>query len=210
MTLETDKSLGGVGAILLVIGTIPFAGFYTGILAIVGLILVLISLKGLSSYYSESGIFNNALYAFIIAIVGGIVSIVAIVTAAIGFLDKIGFHPSNWTDPTVWRNFNWSNISWDTVSPYIAAIVLSLVMLFVFAIVTAIFLRRSLNSLSSKSGVGMFGTARLMILIGAVLTIILVGFIILWVAMILLAVAFFSIKTQAAQPTAPGPPPAQR
>jgi len=45
----------------------------------------------------------------------------------------------------------------------------------------------------------MFGTAGLMILIGAVLTIVLVGFILLWVAMILLAVAFFSIKTQPAQ-----------
>lgn len=210
MTLETDKSLGGVGAILLVIGTIPFAGAYTGILALVGLILVLIAMKGLSSYYSDSSIFNNALYAIIIAIVGGIVSIVAIVTAAIGFLDKIGMHPSNWTDPMVWQKFDWTSVKWDTVTPYIAAILLSLVMLFVFAIVTAIFLRRSLSNLAQKSGVGMFGTAGLMMLIGAVLTIVLVGFILLWVAMILLAVAFFSIRTQPAQPTAPAPTQTQR
>jgi uncharacterized membrane protein len=205
MTLETDKSLGGVGAILLVIGTIPFAGFYTGILALIGLILVLIAMKGLSSYYSDLSIFNNALYAIIIAIVGAVVSIIAIVTAAVGFLDKIGIPPSNWTDPTVWQKFDWSTVKWDTVTSYIAAILLSLVMLFVFAIVTAIFLRRSLNSLASKSGVGMFGTAGLLILIGAVLTIVLVGFILLWVAMILLAVAFFSIRPQPAQPTPPAP-----
>jgi uncharacterized membrane protein len=76
-------------------------------------------------------------------------------------------------------------------------------MLFVFAIVTAIFLRRSLKSLASKDGVYMFGTAGLMILIGAVLTIVLVGFILLWVAMILVAVAFFSIRTQNMKQTPP-------
>jgi len=210
MTLETDKSLGGVGAILLVIGTIPFAGVYTGILALVGLILVLIAIKGLSNYYNDSSIFNNALYAIIIAIVGGIVSIVAVVTSAIDLLDKIGIHPSNWTDWSMLQKFDWTSVKWDTITSYVTVILLSLVMLFVFAIVTAIFLRRSLNSLSSRSGVGMFGTAGLMILIGAVLTIVLVGFILLWVAMILLAVAFFSIKTQPAQPTAPAPTQTQR
>lgn len=205
MTLETDKSLGGVGAILLVIGTIPFAGAYTGILALVGLILVLIAMKGLSNYYKDSSIFNNALYGIIIAIVGGILFIVAVVTSAIGLLDKIGIHPSNWTDWSMLQKFDWSSVKVDTIMPYVAAILLSLVMLFVFAIVTAIFLRRSLTSLSSRSGVGMFGTAGLMILIGAVLTIVLVGFILLWVAMILLAVAFFSIRAQPAQPTVPAP-----
>jgi uncharacterized membrane protein len=46
-------------------------------------------------------------------------------------------------------------------------------------------------------------------LIGAILTIILVGFILIWIAWILIAVGFFSIKTTAAQPpaAAPQPPP---
>jgi len=49
--------------------------------------------------------------------------------------------------------------------------------------------------LIARAHVGMFGTAGLMILIGAVQTIVLFGFILLWVAMILLVVAFFSIRT---------------
>ena len=53
---------------------------------------------------------------------------------------------------------------------------------------------------SEKTGVGLFGTTGLLILIGAVLTIIGIGFILLWIALILLTVSFFSIKTQAAQP----------
>ncbi|MEE9601039.1 MAG: DUF996 domain-containing protein [Thermoplasmata archaeon] len=86
----------------------------------------------------------------------------------------------------------------DILWPYIAAIVGSLVVLFVFIVVAAVFLRRSFTILSAKTGVNMFSTAGLLTLIGAVLTIIGVGFILLWFAQILLAVAFFSIKTQSA------------
>jgi uncharacterized membrane protein len=74
-----------------------------------------------------------------------------------------------------------------------------LVILFIFVVVAALFYRKSLNSLAQKTGVGLFGTTRLILLIGAVLTIIVIGFLLLWVAMILLTVAFFSIKTESAQ-----------
>ena len=58
---------------------------------------------------------------------------------------------------------------------------------------------------SEKTGVGLFGTTGLLILIGGVLTIIVIGFILLWVALILLTISFFSIKTQTAQPPATSP-----
>ena len=48
---------------------------------------------------------------------------------------------------------------------------------------------------SEKTGVRLFGTTGLLILIGAVLTIIGIGFILLRIALILLTIAFFSIKT---------------
>jgi uncharacterized membrane protein len=84
----------------------------------------------------------------------------------------------------------------------VAAIVGALVVLFILFVVAAIFLRRSLNTLSEKSGTHMFATTGLLILIGAVLTVIVIGFILLWVALILLAVAFFEIRTQSTQPQA--------
>jgi uncharacterized membrane protein len=83
---------------------------------------------------------------------------------------------------------------------YIAAAV---IVLFVFLIITAIFLRKSLNLLSAKSGVGLFGTTGLLLLIGAVLTIIAIGLILIWIAFILLAIAFFYIKAAPAQATPP-------
>ena len=205
MTLESNKTLGGVGALLMVIG--PFLGVYTGVLGLVGLILVLIALKGLSDHYNEGGIFNNALYGFILAIIGGVVFVGVIVVAAVDFLSALGIHWSTLSDPTALSSINWEElVTFDILWPHIAAIVGSFIVLFVFVVVAAIFLRRSLTILSAKTGVNMFGTTGLLTLIGAVLTIIGVGLILLWVALILLTVSFFSIKTQPAQPPAPTPP----
>jgi len=204
MTLESSKTLGGVGALLMVIG--PFIGVYSGLLGLIGLILVLIALKGLSDHYNEAGIFNNALYGFIMAIIGGVVCVAVIVVAAVGLLIDLGIDVATWGDPTAFQNINWENlVTLDILWPHIATIIGSLVVLFAFVVVASIFLRRSFTTLSAKTGVNRFSTVGLLTLIGAVLTIIGVGFIILWVALILLAVAFFSIKTQSAEPPASTP-----
>ena len=205
MTLESSKTLGGIGALLMVIG--PFIGAYSGVLGLVGLILVLIALKGLSDHYNEAGIFNNALYGFIIGIIGVAVAVAVIVVAAIDFLTAVGLDISAaWSDPAVWSSINWEQaVTWNIIWPHIAAILGGLVVLFAFVVVAAIFLRRSYTTLSAKTGVNMFSTVGLLTLIGAVLTIIVVGFVLLFVAQILLVVAFFSIKTQSAQPPATTP-----
>lgn len=52
MQIETSKTLGGVGAILMFLGVIPFISYY-GIIELVGLILVMVSLYNLASYYTE-------------------------------------------------------------------------------------------------------------------------------------------------------------
>ncbi len=206
MTLDSNKTLGGVGALLMVIG--PFLGSYTGVLGLIGLILVMIALKGLSDHYTEGGIFNNALYGVVIAIIGGVISVAVIVMTAVDFLSAVGIDISTaWSDPTVFSSINWEElVTWDILWPHIAAIIGTLVALFVFVVVAAIFLRRSLTTLSEKTGVGLFGTTGLLMLIGAILTIIGVGFILLWVALIPLTVAFFSIKTQPTQPPPTTPP----
>ena len=67
-------------------------------------------------------------------------------------------------------------------------------LLFVFLIIAMFFVRKSLTQLSSKSGIGLFGTAGLVMLIGAVLTIIVVGLIVIWIGLILATAAFFMMK----------------
>ncbi len=211
MALETSKTLGGVGAILMAIGFfgafVPFAGF----LELVGIILLLIGLWGLAGYYHEGGIFNNTLYGLIILIVGAVIGVAAILITAVAALAKLGISLANVSD---WNNLGpeisskFTNMAnFGTLMELVGAVVLGLVILFVVAIVSAFFFRRSLTTLSAKSGVGMFATAGLLLLIGAVLTIIIIGFLLIWIAIILAAVAFFRIRAQPAPASTPPPPP---
>ncbi len=198
MDLDSSKTLGGIGAILMFIG--PFAGFYTGIIGLVGLILMLVALNSLADHYRERRIFTNVLYGAILAVVGGLVFVVVIVTAAFSMLPILGIHISNWTDLSALQNLNLQNFTnWSALAPYIGAILGALVILFVCFVVAAVLLRRSLNTLAERSGTHLFATAGLLMLIGAVLTIVLVGLILLWVGLLLVAIAFFEIKTQPAQ-----------
>jgi uncharacterized membrane protein len=88
----------------------------------------------------------------------------------------------------------------------IAGAITGLAIIWVLLLVSAIFLRRSYSSISQKLGVGMFGTTGLLYLIGAALTIVVVGILVLFVAEILNIVAFFSIPDQPIAQPAPQQP----
>jgi uncharacterized membrane protein len=201
MTIETTKNLGGVGAILLFIGVIPWTWPYGWLLALVGLILAMISFKGLADYYKEAGVFNNALYAVILGIVGVVVFIGIFFIAAVGLLTELGLDASNIAD---WS----SRISQldlqamsGTIWGFFAQILLAGVVLWICLIIAAVLLRKSFGIVSTKTGVGLFGTTGLLILIGAVIP--LLGLLLIWIGLILLAVAFFSIRPQQEQPAMP-------
>ena len=209
MAIETNKALGGVGAILMFIGIIPVISSYA-IIELIGLILVMVALYNLASYYTERGIFNNALYGLIAGIVGGVIAavvvFVSVITSLTDFLYQI-FPTWNgdWTalsglTPDV------SNLNPTDILPFVGGILAALAILWIFAIIAAFFVRRSLVSLSAKSGVGLFSTAGLLLLIGSVLIIAFgLGLILVWISALLLAIAFFQIKpqqsTSAAAPT---------
>ncbi len=172
MSLESNKTLGGIGAILL---AIPF-------LNLIGIIIVLIALKGMADYYNDEEIFKNALYGFIFGIIGSVALAAFILMFVFGFA---------------------------TISPLIAPIsglgivIITIIVLYVFSLIAAIFYKKSLDSLSEKSGEHMFNTAGLILLIGAAIP--LIGEILRLIAWILAAVGFFSIKMPT-QPPAPAPP----
>jgi uncharacterized membrane protein len=173
MSLESNKTLGGIGAILF---AIPFTN-------IVGIILVLIAIKGMADYYNDEDIFKNAFYGFIFGIVGSVALVAFILMLVFGFA---------------------------TISPVIAPlaglglIIITVIVMYVFSLIAAIFYKKSLDTLSEKSGETMFNTAGLILLIGAVIPVI--GEILKFVAWILAAVGFFNIKMPT-QPPAPKPPP---
>jgi uncharacterized membrane protein len=191
MTLESSKNLGGVGALLIVISFLGlFANGFSAVLALVGVILVLIGMKGLTDHYREAGIFNNALYGLILAIVG-VVAFVAMIVATV--VEFVGANLANFAQwPAIFQQkFTDLNNVW----AFLGGVFASLVVLFIFILVSVIFFRKSLNVLSDKSGVKIFGTAGLLMLIGAILTIIAIGVILIWVGWILVIVGFFSIRT---------------
>jgi uncharacterized membrane protein len=172
MSLESNKSLGGVGAILL---AIPF-------LSLVGIILVLLAMKGMAEHYKEDGIFKNALYGFVFGVIG-VVAMMAVVLLLI-----FGFAAT-------------TTIS----SPFtgFGLFVISYLVLYGFSLTSAIFYRKSLNALSEKSGESMFSTAGLVLLFGAAIPV--VGELLKFIAWILVAVGFFNIKSTSPQQSASAP-----
>ncbi len=204
MNLETIKSVGGVGAILMFIGIIPIISTYL-IIELIGLILVMVALYNLAGYYSERGIFNNAFYGLIAGIVGGVVAVGVIILSVLTSLTDFLY--------TIFPNWNgdWtalsgltpdpSNISLEALIPVVTGFLTALLVFWVVSIIAIFLIRRSLISLSVKSGVGLFSTAGLIMLIGAVLVIAFgFGLILIWISALLIAIAFFQIKPQQVQP----------
>jgi uncharacterized membrane protein len=205
MSIENSRILGGIGALLMFLGIIPYVSYF-GVIEIIGLILVMVALYNLGSYYMERGIFNNALYGLIMGIVGVVISIGVVVFTVLTSLRDFLF--------TIFPDWNgdWaalsgltpdpSNISLESLVPFLAGIFTVFIVLWIFSIIAAFFVRRSLGALSAKSGVGLFSTAGLLLLIGAVIIIIFgIGLILIWISALLLAIAFFQIRPQQAQPT---------
>ena len=149
--------------------------------SIVGYILILIATKFVSDALADKSIFDNMLYAVIAGIIG---------VAAAAFIIFTG---------SIFGAFSMG------VSAF-AGIAAGLAIAWIGLIVSSIFIRRAYDTMAAKLDVGMFRTAGLLYFIGAILTIILVGFVILFVAAILQIVAFFSIRestpTMQAQPMA--------
>jgi uncharacterized membrane protein len=136
--------------------------------SIVGYILMIIAIRDISQDLKDKTIFNNVLIAAATGIVGAVAGAAVIVFGAITGIFTAG------------------------ISAFFGAIT-GLLIVWVFLIISAVFLKRAYDSMSQELGVKMFGTAATLYLVGAVLTIVLVGFILLFVAEIMQAVAFFSI-----------------
>lgn len=186
MSLESNKTLGGIGALL-----VAFGSFF-GPLAIVGIILVFIALKGMADYYGDHSIFQNALYGIIFLIVGAIAGVFIILGSFFG-MGWMGATTPDIMDVTdIWA--------------FIGTLIIGIVIIFVFYLLSAIFFKKSFDTLATKTGEKMFGTAGTLYLVGAILTIVIFGLILILIAWILVAVAFFSMKV-GAPPQAPPPPP---
>ncbi|TMI18680.1 DUF996 domain-containing protein [Candidatus Bathyarchaeota archaeon] len=195
-SLGQAKTLGGVGAILALLFWVPA---HVGIVLLVaGLVLMLFAVKNIADIVGDQVIFSNMMYSVILAIIGPIIATVVLLAAAASFFGALsGFTPGSMTIP----------------SGFFAAlgfVVLAGVILWVCILISTVFVKRSYDTIATKLRVDMFRTTGLLFLIGAATLIVLVGFVILFIAAILQIVAFFSIPEQLPSQSPPqqvwGPP----
>ncbi len=185
--VDSSKMLAAIGALLLFLSFVPVIG-------IIGIILLFIGLKGLSDYYRDPSIYGHAFKGLIFGIIG---------TIAVTALSLTSF--------TSWFTIAPSAASVFAALGLLALTIVILIVAFVFYLLMAMNLKRAFNTLAEKSGENMFRTAGNLLWWGAILTIIAVGLILVWIAWLILAIAFFSMKLAPAQPynqpyTAPPPP----
>ena len=186
--------MGELGALLMVLS--PLAGTYSSVPSLFGLVLLIVAFNGLADHYGDRSIFKNLIRGGITILIGALIAAVIFVVAAIGMLHTLGIPTSGWSNPAVWQAIDWNNVNWSALAPYIGVAIVGLVVLWAFFIFAAMRLRESLRTLSVKSGISMFATSGTVLFIGAFLVIIVVGFALMWVAMVLLAIAFFRLESE--------------
>ena len=182
--LESSKTLAGIGTILLIFSAVPIVG-------IIGMILLMVGLKGLSEYYKDDNIYRSAIW-------GVIYGIIAIIALSVGLFWSVisSMFSSIAAGSGIGAIFG------------LLAFLLVLVLTFIFFLLMAMNFRRCFNALADRSGEQLFRTAGTLLFIGAILTIILVGIVLLFIAWIIATIAFFSIRSTQQPHSYTAPPPA--
>jgi uncharacterized membrane protein len=179
-SMESNKTLGIIGTLLLVIGMfIPYGG---AVLEIIGIILFLMAIKNFATFYQDPAMYQNALTGIIYYIIAAIAAAVAFGSLVLGAVSIYLFGLG------------------------IIVFIIALVVAFIFYVLAASRLRKTFNDLAQRTGEQSFHTAGTLLWWGAILTIIFVGLILIFIAWIFALIAFLSMKTQAQ--SYPPPPPA--
>src|SRR5208282_3960268 len=134
--------------------------------SLIGYILIIVAVRDISKDLNDGAIFRNILIAAGTGIVGALAGGAFVVVGVAGLRSG---------------------------GSGIGAIGGGLLVAWIFLIISAVFLRKAYGTIAQKLGIGMFKTAATLYLVGAILTIVLVGLLVLFIAEILQAVAYFSI-----------------
>jgi uncharacterized membrane protein len=184
MNIENDKIMGIIGTLLLVIS--PIVSGWGIILVLIGTILLLVAFNGLANHYQDRSVFHNVLYGGVIFVAGLVIAVAIIAVAATSLILSSG----GIVDPSVLQTMD--------LGALFISVVLALIIILACSVIGTIFIRKSLKTVSQKSGTTMFATAGTVLFIGAILTIVVIGLLIIWIAMILLLVAFIQLRNEPA------------
>jgi len=188
-TLITSKVLAAIGSILLCLSFIPIIG-------IIGIILMFSGIRGIAEHYRDGNIYRNAFTGTIFGAIG--LSIIGInefisyitdisVTDIISRILNIGqlFNQSTGIFDMQYHVFN---------NPYFLPF---LAIVFIFNLLMAIYFKKAFQDIAKRSGERLFNAAGTMMIIGAILTIaFFTGLVLIYIAFIIAAAAFCTIKTK--------------
>ena len=188
VNFEYSKTLAIEGSVMLLLSFIPYVGW---VLGIIGVVLLLRSMKEFSGYYQDEKIYQNALTGVKFYIIAVLAAAVAIVGITIGVWSATGFT----ADFVLTAGFGVG----------VVAFLVGLVVAFVFYVLAASHLKRTFYTLAEKSGEDSFRTAATLLWIGSILTIIGIGLLLILVAWIFATIGFFTMKSRQYQQYTPQP-----
>ncbi len=176
-------TLGKIGILLPVAVIIPFIGSLAGLAS---LVLLLISFNYFSKVYENPAIFNKMLIGTIISIAGCIIGSI-IIGISVG-LAAFSLSASGTDDMGIQQIINLIFGSGFTI--------LGFIIMVAGFIIGYYFVFKALKILAEKTGVGLFKTAGLLYFIGALTSVIFIGFLLMLIGWIINIIAFFTVKAE--------------
>lgn len=171
--MQQVKNIGGIGSILLLCGLIPSVG---PVLSFAGFVMLIIAVYKLSELLGQKEIFRNYLIGIILNSATILIIILGIGTTVLfslkGGLTGLGI-----------------------------GVILTFLFIWILAIISAYFIKKSFEKIGQATGVDTFKTAGKLYFIGGILSVIVIGLILWLVAVIMQIIAFFSLPL-----TTPGKP----
>ena len=180
-----SRTLAAEGAILLLLGLVPYVGW---ILGIIGVVLFLRGMKGLSEYYQDDNIYQNSWTGVKFYIVALIAAGVAVTALVLGVASATGF------------TFTGDFLFTAGFGVGLAAFLGGIIVAFVFYVLAASHLKRTFNTLAEKTGESSLTTAGTLLWVGSILTIIVVGLLLILIGWIFATIGLFSMRPRQQQP----------
>lgn len=207
MDLKQEKVLGGIGAILTLFFIIPVIGW---IISLVGLILIAISVKGLSEKLKERPIFTNYLTSIIFFFLSGFVLVGTFFLTILKIIKNL---PEKFNGNFFDFEYRYDFFSgrrffrghpemlpklrefFQNLDGKIWILLLILLIVWILLILGGIFKKGSFDKLSEKIKISDFKLAGLLIFLGTILVPLFgVGIILIIVGIIFEIISFFSMK----------------
>jgi Predicted membrane protein len=196
VNISTQKMLGGIGSILILLGWMTGVGILFGI---VGVVLWLISMYQLSNILGKPTIFQKILIGFVLNVAGIVIAfapfaLTMVIAFPFGLLAKIVLFDLT-RDETLDVTLDISELGFGALIVIIVALIAIMVAYAIF--VFGFYLQKQAYEILAQAiAHNLFKIAGLLMFIGAITTILLLGLLLIIVGYIVLAVAFFTAPNE--------------